>query len=318
MKSPLLILGLLGIGAYGLSQKPKVKLTTEKSEKTETEEEDKLPEVEKELPSVDESDDDKPGVEDKEPSEPEDNSNKFPWLAELADPLLINNNEFPSNFGTDLLWISDSCQSWAVGKDFLSNVTLPEKYLYHDPVNPNELVTPSQWWAKIGDNISPSPWYINNIPTDTPGRAFAANVIDIWRKYHKCNISPPHRSQFKTFSEYEIILNKFISTPLGKLFDYLSLQIQEQMYASWSQKYPSQATIEVYKGWALDAVVKYPSETSGKQTDIAYAWIFQNNPDAPKKIDVKNPKHKFYLSAWQRINIEVKNYRGLIKQYGAP
>jgi len=297
MKSPLLMLGLVGAGAYFLTKKDKP--ATTETKKDDKKPEDKLPEVDKgkDLPQVDDQDEDKPEVEDKEPNE----EGGFPNLAELANPLLINNNEYPSSFGTDLLWISDTCQSWAVGKDFLANVSLPEKYLYSDPKNPDKLTTPAEYWAKVGGEFSPAPWYLNNIPTDIPGRAFAANVIDYWKKYYKCNISPPRRSSFKSYGEYKIILSKFATTPLGKLFDYLSLAIQEQMYASWEQKYPNEALLEVYKGWALDAVVKYPNETAGKQTDLAYAWTFKDDPAAPKKLDPKNPKHKAYISAWTRM-----------------
>ncbi len=307
------MLGLVGAGAYFFTKKEKPATTDKKEDKKEDKKD--LPQVDtnKDLPQVDDKDEDKPEVEDKDP---EDEDNKFPNLAELADPLLINNNEYPSSFGTDLLWISDSCQSWAVGKDFLANVSLPEKYLYSDPKNPDKLTTPAEYWAKVGGEFSPAPWYLNNIPSDIPGRAFAANVIDYWKKYYNCDISPPRRSSFKTYGEYKIILGKFASTPLGKLFDYLSLNIQEQMYLAWEKKYPNQALLEIYKGYALDAVVKYPNETAGKQTDIAYAWVFANDPNAPKKLDPKNPKHKDYISAWTRINIEVKGYRGLIKQYG--
>ena len=304
------MLGLVGAGAYFFTKKDKPAANNTDKKDSEKIDNSKLPQVDaegKELPSVD--DEDKNKVDDGEP-----NKNGFPNLAELANPLLINNDEYPSSFGPNLLWISDTCQSWAVGKDFVSTVSLPEKYLYSNPTNPNKLTTPAEYWAKVGGEFSPVPWYLNNIPSDIPGRAFAANVIDYWKG--NCDISPPRRSQFKTYGEYKIIVSKFASTPLGKLFDYLIIQIQEQMYAAWEKKYPNQALLEIYKGRALDAVIKYPNETAGKQTDIAYAWTFADDPNAPKKLDPKNPKHKDYISAWTRINIEVKNYRGLIKQYG--
>lgn len=314
MKSPLLVLGLVGAGAYFFTKKEKPA-----ADKKEDKKEDKkdLPQVDtnKDLPQVDDKDEDKPEVEDNEEEGIKVN------IADYYDPYLINNNESPSDgneqFGTDMLWISKSCQSWGVGKTFLANVTLPEKYLFADTNTPDKLLTPAQYWAKAGGEFSPAPWYLNNIPTDIPGRAFAANVIDYWKQYsNKCDISPPRRSSFKTYGEYKIILSKFAATPLGKLFDYLSLQIQEQMYLAWEKKYPNQALLEIYKGYALDAVLKYPNETAGKQTDIAYAWTFANDPNAPKKLNPKNPAHKDYISAWTRINSEVKNYRGLIKQYG--
>ncbi len=313
------MLGLVGAGAYFFTKKDKPANTnTNKKDENigshgcsaENSDENGKCLNTKDLPQVDDEDEDKPKVNDKDPEE----QGGFPGLSELANPLLINNDEYPSSFGKDLLWISDTCQSWAVGKDFISTVSLPEKYLYSNPTNPDKLTTPAEYWAKVGGEFSPVPWYLNNIPSDIPGRAFAANVIDYWKG--NCDISPPRRSQFKTYGEYKIIVSKFASTPLGKLFDYLIIQIQEQMYSAWEKKYPNQALLEIYKGRALDAVVKYPNETAGKQTDIAYAWTFADDPNAPKKLDPKNPKHKDYISAWTRINIEVKGYRGLIKQYG--
>lgn len=308
------MLGLVGAGAYFFTKKDKPATNTKKDENigshgcsAENSDENGKCLNAKDLPQVDNKDENK--VEDGDP-----NKNGFSNLSELANPLLINNDEYPSSFSPDLLWISDTCQSWAVGKDFISTISLPEKYLYSNPTNPDKQTTPAEYWAKVGGEFSPVPWYLNNIPSDIPGRAFAANVIDYWKG--NCNISPPRRSSFKTYGEYKIIVSKFANTPLGKLFDYLIIQIQEQMYAAWEKKYPNQALLEIYKGRALDAVVKYPNETATKQTDIAYAWTFADDPNAPKKLDPKNPKHKDYISAWTRINIEVKGYRGLIKQYG--
>jgi len=314
---------LLGGGAYFLTKKDKPATTDTKKDNigshgysAENSDENGKCLNTKDLPQVDDQDEDKPKVDDKDPNEGIKTD-----IAEYYDPYLINNGEYPSQgnkqLGTDLLWVSESCQSWGVGKTFLANVTLPEKYLFANTNNPDNLLTPAEYWDRAGKEFSPAPWYINNIPSDIPCRAFAANVIDYWKKYtNNCDISPPRRSNFKTYGEYKIILNKFASTPLGKLFDYLSFAIQEQMYSAWEKKYPNEALLEIYKSWALDAVVKYPNETAGKQTDLAYAWTFKDDPDAPKKLNPKNPKHKAYISAWTRINIEVKNYRGLIKLYG--
>ncbi len=303
MKSPLVLIGLAGAAYFATKKKPVSTSTKTNKPITNTKSEEKLPEVDKDLPSVDDE-------EEKLPEDAKEDDEKIE-LALYYDPFLQQNNQTPAIVDIKSIWISDNCMSWAVGKDY--KLELPEKYLYANPTDSEALTTPWQWWNKIGANFSPSPWYLNDLPSDSPARAFASNVVDFW---NKCDISAPRRKQFKTYSEYKFVFDKFIQTPLGKLLAYLIGRANEEMYSKWETKYPQEATFEIYKGWALKAILEYPKKTVDEQTTIAYHWAFTDDKDAPLKIDPKNPAHKPYKSAWMRINIEVKNYKGLIQQYG--
>lgn len=323
MKPSLALLGLLGGGVYLFTKKP----VTKKTDKKDTKPAGEKPSDNKDLPNIDEEDeDDLPDVDDKETEEEEENdqeaeneasdeeikANTIALMEKYYDPYFLTGIEGPANVNNKKIWISNDCLNWGIRKGY--DFSLPEKYLYPVPVNPDKLTTPSQYWDKIGDDMTPTPWYINDYPVDTPPAAISAQLIDY---YSPCDISAPRRKQFKTYGEYKIVRQKFAQTPLGKLFEYLVETIGDTMFDSWAKKYPDQAELELFKGWALKAIRNNPKITdAGKLTDIAYALIFGGMPEAPKKIDPKNPNHKYYLDAWMRINIEVKNYKGLIKQYG--
>ena len=311
MKSPLVLIGLAGAAFLATRKKPAKTTTLKTTEKTlpQVDEKDKEDEN-KDLPQVEE-DKDLPQVDDKDDVDTEEEDKKDDSVKDYYDPYFSENNIVPAIMYSKSIWISNDCLSWGVGKDY--KLALPEKYLYAQPTNPDKLVTPWEWWNKTGETWSPAPWYLNDLSYDAPARAFAANIIDMW---NKCPISPPRRKDFKSYNEYRLIINKFAATPLDKLFSFLNDHVEDEMYAGWEQKYPNEALIETYKGWALKAIKEFPKKTINEQTSIAYHWIFDEDKDAPKKIDPKNPAHKPYLSAWQRINIEVKNYTGLIKQYG--
>lgn len=309
MKSPLLLVGLAGAAYFATRKKPAKATTSKTTEKTlpkveEKDEEEKLPEVKDDvnLPQVDEKEDN---------LNVEEIDNKDNAVTQYYDPYFSENNLVPMIMDAKTIWISNDCLSWGVGKEY--KLALPEKYLYAQPTNPDKLVTPWEWWNKVGGAMSPAPWYLNSYQGDSPARAFAANIIDFW---NKCPISPPRRKDFKSYNEYRIVINKFVQTPLGTLFSFLVDHVTDEMYAGWENKYPNEALLEIYKGHALKAIIDFPKKTIDEQTSIAYHWAFDEDPDAPKKIDPKNLAHKPYLSAWQRINIEVKNYKGLIKQYG--
>lgn len=323
MKSSLALLGLVG-GAYFLTKKSPTK-TDKKDTKPKGDLKD-LPNVndqeEKEEKEKEEKEQEdcypNCGDEEKEESEEETNSDGFDLMNEFYSPYLITNDLFPSKTNTKKIWISNDCLNWGIMKGY--DFSLPEKYLYPKPVNPDKLTTPSQYWSKVGDDMSPAPVYIANIPVDTPSASIAANIVDY---YAPCNISPPRRAQFKTYGEYKLIRTKFAETPLGKLFEYLDSTIRDLMYASWEKQYPGEfdkgtgAAGELLKEWALWAILNNPNSNDfSKLTDIAYAGMATTDPSIPKKLDPKKPEHKYFINIWTRINIEVKDLKGLIKQWG--
>ena len=318
MKSSLALLGLVG-GAYFLTKKSPAKTTTEKKD-TKLKDLPKVDDKEKEKEKEDEQEDCYPncGDEEKEESEEETNSDGLDLMNEFYDPFLITNDTFPAKVNTKKIWISNDCLNWGIIKGY--DFSLPEKYLYSKPVNPDKLTTPSQYWSKVGDDMSPAPVYIANIPVDVPSAAVAANMVDY---YAPCNISPPRRAQFKTYGEYKLIRANFAETPLGKLFEYLNSTIRDLMYVSWEKQYPGEfdkgtgAAGEMLREWSLWAIENNPNLNDfSKLTDIAYAGMATTDPSIPKKIDPKKPEHKYFINIWTRINFEVKDLKGLIKQWG--
>lgn len=322
MKPSLALLGLLGGGVYLLTKKPTP--TTKKSTETKPTDKDTKP-SDTDLPNVDDEEEkDLPGVDDKDPpldddedkdpeaSDEEIKEDTIKLMNEYYNPYLLTGISGPNNVNEKKIWISNDCMNWGVRKGY--DLSLPEKYLYPNPTNPDKLTTPWQYWEKIGADLSPAPIYLADLPSDSPHAAIAANIVDY---FTPCDISPPRRKQFKTYGEYKIVRNKFAETPLGKLFEYLSSTIKNVMLAPWEKKYPEKAKMETLKAWAMWAIKNNPNLNDfGKLTDIAYTGLVSQIPEAPKKIDPKNPAHKPYLDMWMRINIEVKNYKGLIKQYG--
>ena len=311
MKSPLVLFGLAGAAYFATRKKPTSgkKDTKVDPKKEEPKTDDTKVDDNKNLPQVDNGKD-LPQVDEKDPVEEAEEKVEVNLAKEYYDPYYSETNLAPAVMDANTIWISNDCLSWGVGKNY--KLALPEKYLYAQPVNPDKLVTPWEWWDKIGAKMTPAPWYLNSYQGDIPARAFVANVIDLW---NKCPVSPPRRKDFKNYSEYQIVVKKFAATPLGKLFSYLIDRATDEMYSNWENKYPNEALIETFKGWALKAIIEYPKKTTNEQTSIAYHWAFEGT-DAPQKIEPNNPAHKQYLDAWIRINIEVKNYKGLIKQYG--
>lgn len=323
MKPSLALLGLLGGGVYLFTKKtPATKTETKKTDKPiET---DKKNDNE-DLPNIDEEDKDLPDVDkdeeeekeeaeedNEETSEEEIKENTIKLMNQYYDPYFLTDIYGPANVDEKKIWISNDCMDWGVRKTY--DFSLPEKFLYEKPLNPEKLTTPSQYWDKVGADMSPAPVYIANLPVDSPHAAIAANIVDY---FAPCNISPPRRKQFKTYGEYKIIRSKFAETPLGKLFEYLNAKVKDLMLASWSKKYPDAARGETLRAWALWAIKNNPNQNDfGKLTDIAYIGLAEQVPDAPKKLDPKNPDHKPYIDLWMRLNIEVKNYKGLIKQWG--
>lgn len=321
MKLSLPLIAIAVGGAYALSsKKPATKKTTKlppppgedlpslDDKDKEEEDEKKTEDVADDLPPVE--DEDKIDVPDKKQ---EGGFNVDINMNNFYSPYLQTNNEQPAEADSETLWISDTCLSWAVGKDFYKHVSLPEKLLFSNPKDPDKWLTPTEYWDIQGGDITPSPWYLPILPVDAPARAFAANVIDL---HTKCGISPPRRSQFKSYQDYALVYNKFLTTPLGKLMQELSHKIDSMMYDHWASKYPEKAQLEDYKYYALKAIEENPSKSINDQTNIAYWEAFSNDPNMPKKIDPKNPAHAPYKEAWLRMNIYVKEYRNYIKQYG--
>lgn len=321
MNKALLVLGL-GAGAYFLTKKQPVKKEVKKDLPSLDDEELPPPPKDEELEGLDDYDfDTLPQVDPNDPNKPVqddlviEEGNIIPQInmTKFYDPFYVTGKEQPDNPDTTKLWLSDTCLSWGIGRDFVP--ALPALYLFENPSDPEQMITPMEYWDMVGGDISPAPYYYNHFQNDIPARAFVANLIDY---YSKCNISVPRRSSFNNYGDYKIVMTNFAKTPMGQLNEKMYKEIRQMMYDHWAQQYPDKAFLEDLKGWALRAVLKNPGASIVKQTDIAYAGMFEDDPNAPKKIDPKNPAHKPYLDAWIRIEIYVKEYRGYIKQYGVP
>lgn len=328
MKSSLTLLGLIGGGIYFLSKKssPSDKKSTEKKDTKKPNTNGGKPPINsdnEDLPNIDDeedNDEDLPNVNDEQDTGYTDEQQKENCellMKEYYDPYLVINEWCPANIDEKQIWISNDCTNWGIRKGY--DFSLPEKYLYPDPVNPDKLTTPAQYWDKVGSTLSPAPIYIANLPMDTPHAAIAANIFDY---FSPCDISPPRRKQFNTYGEYKIVRTKFAETPLGKLFEYINDRVKKLMLASWDKKYPGDAEKgtgaagETLKAWAMWAIKTNPNLSNfTKLTDIAYAELAKD-AGFPKKLNPENPDHKPYVNVWTRLNIEVKNYKGLIKQWG--
>lgn len=225
--------------------------------------------------------------------------------------------EKPALANANSLWISDTCKSWAVGKYFIVDkdhhiaAYLPEKYVDENKPNSNLEINPVTWWENSTMNdISPDPIYEPELIVDVPPRNWAMNLIKL---HSKCKINFPRRKNFKTYQEYNAVRKQFANTPMGQLWEYLTIQVSDVMTDAWRVAYPAKYEQEIVKYWALSAIMANPKATSGNQTDWAYAKYTSGDKNAPKKIGPKDTKYK---KIWTNLNVEIKNYLGLIKQYG--
>lgn len=293
-------------------------------------------------PDKDKEKEDEINIPDAEPTEPSDadkiNESKEPEVdsdpnKQIPDQQGGNNidvimdkyyskwyqvpGEKPALADPNSLWISDTCKSWAVGKYFIVDkdhhiaAYLPEKYVDDNKPNSNLEINPVTWWENSTmRDISPDPIYEPEFIVDVPPRSWAMNLI---RLHSKCNINFPRRKNFKTYQEYNAVRKQFATTPMGQLWEYLTVQVSDVMFDAWRVAYPTKAEQEIIKYWALSAIMNNPKMTIGNQTDWAYAKYTLGDKNAPKKIGPKDTKYK---KLWTNLNVEIKNYLGLIKQYG--
>lgn len=252
---------------------------------------------------------------------PQQGQIKFvPVMDDFYQKWLITGDDVPSQADPHKLWISESCQSWGVGKNWAPY--LMAKYILNDnalekyKLDPDQMILPTDYWDLIGGSISPDPIYVNNLYGDIPRYQWTRNLLKLYAP--QCaDVIPDRKTYGDTgFKQYKEALTSFSKTKFGQLFKFLSEDIGQKMYDHWSEKYPVQADIENRKGWALWAVREYPKYSTTEQTDQAYKKYFQDDPNAPKKIDPKLAAHKPFQKAWIDLNQWVKSYRDLIAKWG--
>src|SRR5574338_1682920 len=238
----------------------------------------------------------------------------IPNYNEIFWRYLLNNNEQPLNPVPTDLWISKTCNSWGIGKQFAG--LLPAKYVYENAPNQDELISPIQWYlSSTTKTMTPVPHYVANLEQDLPYRSWARNLIIYYSGGSCGNI--PRRKDFKSYKEFETVLQKFITqTNTGKLYKDLYTLIGNWLLTAWKEAYPSEYADETLKYWALWAIRNFPNATMDNQTDEAYKKAFADDKNAPKKIDVNNPNHEIYKDAWVWIKLQIKQYRDWIKKYG--
>lgn len=312
---PVVLLGGLA-AAYFLTQKPAKAATTSTTKDTKKDDsvieldtdslpppppkDNKLPD----LPKIDEIDEeDKP-----DPVETEDNQIKVKYnLDKFYGTYFQTDDEQPVDPSEEDLWVSDTCQSWGIGKQFYGH--LPSKLVLDNSQDP-KLIGPIEWWQIRGKEISPAPHYFANIESDLGYRSWARLLIQY---YTHCGDDIPMRKDFSSYKAYKSALDKYEQTPIGKLYRHLYLKIGHSMLNQWEKDYPQLVIKEDLKYNALWAVRTYPKLSVDEQTNKAYYAAF---PNGPKKINPNDPNHKEYKDAWIYLNIEIKSLRNLMKSWG--
>lgn len=316
MKNKFLLLGLGAAGLYYISSQKKTEPSKPKAEPEKKEE----PQVEP--PAEEEEDWKEEGglVPLPEPLPEEKGEGKM--VGDLKGDILVDfdfndlysdhlqtGKEYPEKADSKDLWISDSCQSWAIGEEF--DYKLPQKLAFPETDNPEAMVDPREYWDLFGGDMSPEPWYFNKLTSDSIARAWTANLIE----YHSgdCNVTVPRRQDYDTYQDYAFVIAQFVKTPIGELWAAMYRRIEDGMYDHWAPQYPDQAEEHVYALNAVEAVKKNKTKSTKDQTNIAY-WAAL--PDGPKKIDPNNPEHKPYQTAWLKIHMYVKKYKDYVKTHG--
>lgn len=305
--------------------------------------------ADKPLPNVNDDPQDEKPVETPKPSE---TGNDFPDVLDDDEPIAENNlplskdapppqgnvvfnpnldayyvrwfrtgNENPADPDPKKLWISGSCQSWGIGKEW--KPVLPAKYVFSEfdmtkfQLDAEELVTPAEYWDLVGNETNPSPAYYYHFGGDLDFFTWTRNLLTLYTIYSPCKeIAIPKRENYSSFAAYEAAQVSFYKTPFGKLFETIAGMVRHEMVEWWEENYPEEAKLGTYEQCALWAVRKYPKYSATEQTDQAYKQCFSKDPNAPKKINPKLPSHKPYQVAWVHINQYVKGIRQLIKTYG--
>jgi hypothetical protein len=268
------------------------------------------------LPPVDDDVDiDVPKSKDDVPTDPNANVKQFfDKYYRLWNQM---NGEVPLDPDITKLWISKTCNSWGIGKNW--EAVLPAKYVFTKTgmeskgLKPTDAISPVDYINLMKNSSSPDPVYPYSFPGDMIYYQWARNIIDL---YSGCGVTIPKRENYPKFKYYENALLDFIKTPIGKLFQVISEEARTSMYEQWAKLYPAQADQEDLKGWALWAVRKYPKYSYVEQTDQAYAKAFENDPNAPKKLNPKSPSHQAYIKAWTNLSQYVKSFRNWIPVYG--
>lgn len=239
----------------------------------------------------------------------------IPNMDEYYSKWIRSGKEAPANPDKNKIWISQSCSSWGIGKNW--DPVLPAKYVVENPSDPEILMSPENYVDLFNDDQTPPvKHYKFNLLGEYQPYQWTRNLLTLYSLYNDCKNVIPSRKNYATFKEYHEALQDFVKTPFGKMFKELSFMIEDRMFDYWSNKYPQAGINERLKGWALWAVRKYPKYSATEQTDQAYKQAFADDPNAPKKINPKIPSHKPYKEAWTYINIAVKQYRIWISQYG--
>lgn len=224
---------------------------------------------------------------------------------------LINNDEAPAIISADNLWISQTCQSWGIGKNFEGR--LPAKFIDSNYTDPEIFISPIEFWA--GKDGSPTPHYIAHLPDDTIYRKWARNLIQYYSGGN-CGNEIPRRKNYPSYQSFDMALQTFEETPIGQLYKTLYRQIGNAMYKSWASDFANKALEEDLRYGALWAAKNFPNLSVNDQTDEAYKKLFENDPKAPKILNPNNPAHKEYVNAWINLKQWIKGYIDLLGKYG--
>ena len=260
-------------------------------------------------PPKDEPTEELPPINDDLKPEPKGDGNpnmKIDMAKFYGSNYFVTGNEQPADPSVNDLWVSQSCLSWGIGKDYPG--LLPEVQVIPDSKNIDKLISALDWWKD--KTFTPAPYYYAHLPVDLPYRNWARTLIQF---YTSCGKNIPQRKDFKSYKDYQASLSKFESTPVGKLYRTLYRMVGDAMLEDWEKNHPSEAINEQLKYWSLWAVRSFPNLSVSNKTDEAYKKAF---PDGPKKLDPKNPQHAEYIADWQYMYMEIKSLINYIKQHG--
>lgn len=286
---------------------------------------DNLPKPPEESPNFPDLDEDPPLDEDinnlpKTEDVSKDGIYKAPDMDVFYQKWLRTGGELPLSPDPFKLWVSETCQSWGVGKNWapylLAKYAIPEDLLKQYKIDPDQMILPTDYWDVVGGVHTPDPVYVNNLYGDLMYFQWARNLLAIYAP--QCYDVIPKRKNYGDtgFKQYNEALKSFMQTNFGQLFRFLANDVRLKTYDHWAEKYPDQADTEDRRGWALWAVRTYPKYSAIEQTDQAYKKYFENDPNAPKKINPKLASHKPYQKTWIDLNEWVKSYRNLISKWG--
>ena len=230
------------------------------------------------------------------------------FVNESQDSYIPDDFEFPGGavFDHSMLWISDDCRAWVMGRDWKVTDDLEPAQDWWN--NDKETLPAFKWKPVAGKVVTVPPYW--EWPWESPSRWFGRVALKYYSEV--CGDLIPDPEQFADGASYDATLEAVAEEDPGvyalwkalltlggtHMNAYLTVKAGEM---SDDKDYPLKEGWAAQRSLAFYASGQYASLSLADLTNEAYWWAY---PDCPRKLpnpSQANASEKACIARWNRL-----------------